>query len=623
MRKQRQVTAIATLLIFSLFSAAGRAGAGEFNQFVGLGDSTIDTGYFRYNPSGYAPLDDALPGAIAQGATGGWAGNGVMGMTILGDKFGLNTGAVNDGTGGTNYANGAGYTIVDGQPFTGSVSTTTQIQNYLTSVNGVANPRALYVISSGNNDLLHPPTSDANFLNDSASALAISAAQLQAAGARTILVPNSFLYAVYAELGGGMNPTNDPAYRQCVSYNTSRWTDLTAAGVHFIPADLDSVFRFVVQHPTSFGFTPESVLSASAQFYPGSPNDPAILDIVTPPRQQTDLFIDGHHLTTAGQTIEADYEYSLLIAPAEMSLLAESAVQTGWARMATIQGQLDPCGHDRGPLGRRIWASAGAYSLSVHNAPGFTTDTGAPVGGSFGLDFQTAGDWIFGAALTSGSQSPQFSTGGHFRQVDEAPSLYAAYVGQPWWGNVVLSYDFLQIHTTRLVPLGIYTDQNDGSTHGQSLAVALRGGRDFRSGWLTGGPVAGLIVQHADVDSFAESGLTGVTALAFGGQTRESLVTQLGWRVWADAGALRPFAEMNWNHECASKYRTIATALTTVEAPSYSMDAVPAVSDWATASLGAYYELTPRVMLRGAASAMFINPQMTTVGGDASLSVGF
>jgi hypothetical protein len=29
------------------------------------------------------------------------------------------------------------------------------------------------------------------------------------------------------------------------------------------------------------------------------------------------------------------------------------------------------------------------------------------------------------------------------------------------------------------------------------------------------------------------------------------------------------------------------------------------------------------VMLCGAASAMFINPQMTTVGGDVSLSVGF
>jgi len=69
---------------------------------------------------------------------------------------------------------------------------------------------------------------------------------------------------------------------------------------------------------------------------------------------------------------------------------------------------------------------------------------------------------------------------------------------------------------------------------------------------------------------------------------------------------------MNWNHECAGKDRTITTSLTSVGAPSYTMDAVPVVSDWATASLGAFYELSPRVMLRGAASAMFIDPQMTT-----------
>jgi outer membrane lipase/esterase len=306
-----------------------------------------------------------------------------------------------------------------------------------------------------------------------------------------------------------------------------------------------------------------------------------------------------------------------------MSLLPESVVQAGWTRTATIQGQLDPCGQYRGPHGRRVWASAGAYSSAVHNAPGFTSDNGTPFGGTFGLDYQTADGWIFGAAFTCGSQSPEFSTGGHFGQVDEAPSLYAAYAGLPWWGNAVLTYDLFQIHTTRLVPLGIYTDQNDGNTDGQSLAVALRGGRDFQIGRLTTGPVAGLVVQQAHVDGFTESGLTGVTALAFGDQTRDSLVTQLGWRVCVGGGDLRPFAEMNWNHECAAKHRTMAAALTTIEAPSYSTDAVPVVSDWATSSLGAYYVLTPRVMLRGAASAMFINPQMTTVGGDMSLSVGF
>ena len=586
---------------------ADPVGAAGPNQFIGLGDSTLDTGFFRYNGTGNSSYDLLVQNAVANGAQGGWAGNGVVGATMLAGKFGLSAAAVGSPGGGTNYANGGGFTNDTG-PMGTSVSTVQQIQNYLASVNNVANPQALYEISSGNNDLLQHKV-----LATAATALATNVQQLQAAGARTILVPNSFLGAVYAGPGGVIPAANQAAYQKCVSYNALRWSDLTQAGVHFIPADLDSVFMHVVRNPYRFGFTPNSVLSDQAPFYGPSPLNNALLADnfdISQLQQQTYLFIDGHHLTTAGQTIEADYEYSLLTAPGAMSLLAESVVQAGWTRMATIQGQLDPCGQYREPHGRRVWASAGTYSLTVHNAPGFASDDGTPFGGSFGLDYQTDDGWIFGAAFTSGSQSPGFSTGGHFSEVDEALSLYAAFVGHPWWSDIVLSYDLYQIHTTRVVPLGIYTDQNDGNTAGQSFAVALRGGRDFQIGWLTTGPVAGLVVQHANVDSFTEGGLTGVTALAFDGQTRESLVTQLGWRVCVDAGSLRPFAEMKWNHECAAKNRTITAALTTIEAPSYGMDAVPVVSDWATSSLGACYELTPRMMLRGAASAMFINPQI-------------
>ena len=101
------------------------------------------------------------------------------------------------------------------------------------------------------------------------------------------------------------------------------------------------------------------------------------------------------------------------------------------------------------------------------------------------------------------------------------------------------------------------------------------------------------------------------------------MVTQLGWRVCVGFGPLRPIVEMDWNHECGPRDPTVTTSLTSVGAPSWIADGIPVVSDRATPSLGAYYEFTPRVMLRGAASAMFINPQMTTIGADVSLNVGF
>jgi outer membrane lipase/esterase len=302
-------------------------------------------------------------------------------------------------------------------------------------------------------------------------------------------------------------------------------------------------------------------------------------------------------------------------------------VQNGWAHAATIQGQLDPCGQHRGPNGRNVWASAGAYSMEVRNAPGFVSDSGTPFGGTVGIDYQTPDGLIVGAAFTSGSQAPGFSTGGHFSQVDEAPSLYAGYAGERFWGNAVVSYDLFQYDIVRTVPLGVFTDQNYATTTGQSLMFALRGGRKFSLGRFTTGPVAGLVLQQAQINSFTEIGDSGVTALSFDSQTRDSLVTQLGWRVCMDGGRLRPFAEMDWNHECAGRDRTVTATLTSFSDPSYiptySMDAVPVVSDWATSSLGAFYELNSRVMLRVAASAMYINPQMITCGGEFGLNVSF
>jgi outer membrane lipase/esterase len=193
------------------------------------------------------------------------------------------------------------------------------------------------------------------------------------------------------------------------------------------------------------------------------------------------------------------------------------------------------------------------------------------------------------------------------------------------WGNAVLTYDLLQYNVARAVPLGpLFTDQNHANVSGQSLALALRGGHDFCFGRITTGPVGGWVLQQAYVNGFTEAGMTGATALSFRGQTRNSAVSQLGWRVSADFGRLRPFLEADWNHECADKNRTVTTSLTTaIVAPSYTMDAAPMVTDWATTSLGAYYELSSRAMLRAAASAMYINPQMTTTGGEVGVNVSF
>jgi outer membrane lipase/esterase len=298
-------------------------------------------------------------------------------------------------------------------------------------------------------------------------------------------------------------------------------------------------------------------------------------------------------------------------------------VQVGLMRATTIQQQIDLSTEHRGPNGINVWTSAGASTLTVKNAPNFPNVSGPPFGGTVGADYQLPGGVIVGAALTAGGLAQRFSTGGNYSQADEAMSLYAAYRSGPVWGNVIASYGLLQDHIARQVTLGLFTDQNNADTDGHSLALALRGGSDFRFGQVTTGPVVGVVLQQVHLNGFTETGTSGVTALSFGDQTRNSFVSQLGWRGSADLGNWQPFAEAEWNHEWGGRNRTLTASLTSIAAPSYTELAAPVASDWATVLLGVSYKLTPQVILRGAVMTMFANPQVISYGGELGVNVSF
>jgi len=124
----KKIVHAAAALTFASLSTFSAASAGGFNQFIGFGDSTMDTGYFRYHTTGSTIDDQAILAAINLGATGGWAGNGVMNTTILAGQFGLSAATI--GGGGTNYANGGATTVPNNAPIMpANVTTIQQIDN--------------------------------------------------------------------------------------------------------------------------------------------------------------------------------------------------------------------------------------------------------------------------------------------------------------------------------------------------------------------------------------------------------------------------------------------------------------------------------------------------------------
>ena len=57
--------------------------------------------------------------------------------------------------------------------------------------------------------------------------------------------------------------------------------------------------------------------------------------------QNTFLYADDEHFTSAGQKIVADYIYSLVIAPSQISFLAEAPVKSRLGLVSTIQTQMN------------------------------------------------------------------------------------------------------------------------------------------------------------------------------------------------------------------------------------------------------------------------------------------
>ena len=233
-----------------------------------------------------------------------------------------------------------------------------------------------------------------------------------------------------------------------------------------------------------------------------------ISTLAAPDAEYTHLLADDIHLSTAGQIIEADYEYSLITAPTEISLLAEAPVKT---RQTMIEAMFTQIG-----------------------------------------------------------------------------------LGQPIWADIIGSAGLINDQVNRIVPIGIAQLSNTGSTS-SNLSLAAEGGYNFRSGPVTHGPLAGMLLQHIYIDGYTETdpfaAVGGFTALSYANQIRNSAVSELGYQASAQIGNWSPFAKLTWDHEFGGANRTVTASLTTIAAPSYYMPALVFGTDWMTLSAGTSFRL--------------------------------
>ena len=619
--------AVATVTAAGCCSAAGQS----FSQFVGFGDSTVDSGWYRNAaPNSTNPVYNAdFAIAVTQGGGKATTNPGLVSSEFLANYFNLTAAPANQ-PGGTNYATGdarnAQSNIGVPNSLQGAVPTVTQIGNYLAAHNGIANPTGLYLIGSGGNDisfaLANLPAADrTSYVIGAANDLVGGIVQLQVAGARFIVVPDQ---------PQSFGAANVQALRS--TYDDALWGGLAAAHVNFIPADVNSVFKAVAANPSTFGFIPGAGPACTQPA--GIPSGWAIFcaptstisTLVSPDAAQTHFFADDVHLTTAGQKIIADYEYSLIVAPSEISLLAELPVKTRATMVEAMYAEIALSQEQRKVGSFNAWISGGAAALRVDSsAPGLPGDSGTPLGVTVGLDYAVAPGWLVGGAFSAGYASQAFSLGGNFSQDEYALSAYAAFRGRSTWANFIGSAGVLDDKVNRVVPISITMQSNTGSTSGSNFSFAAEGGYDFRSGIVTHGPLAGVLLQHVDIDGYTETdsfaAIGGLTALSFAGQTRNSAVTELGYQARVELGAWTPFAKLAWNHELVSPNRLVTATLTTIGAPSYSMPALELGTDWATLSAGTSMRIGRNITGYAMVLGELGQDKETSYGGQAGINV--
>ncbi len=587
-----QRTLLASALAAGLCLPHGEASA-QFNQFFFFGDSLTDAGV-------YGARFTVNPGLV-------WAQD-------LGNAYGV---VVTPSTqGGVDFAQGgARVTLPSPLIPTGAPQRSLSVQiDELLHATPSLNPNALYTVWIGANDI---------FVNVSAAGAGqITADQLKAnittaatdtltqiarlrdAGAKYIMVFN--LPDIGQTPLGRSQPTA-PFSALSGLYNSTLQAGLAGLHVNIIPMNMLGLFNEVIANPATFGLTN---VTTPACTVPSSLNC-TTATLVAPNAGQTYAFADGVHPTPAGHQIIADYAAAIIQAPQEIGLLAEAPLQVEQANFRAIDGRMWSALNAPRPQNKFDAYAVydyGNYDRSGAFAGGDSHLNTVVAGGDMKLSDQLLAGVAFGYSEDKASYG---NSSGGFKLNEASITGYVGYGSGPWYvGGSAGAGDLDFRDIRRSFPLGQGTRTESGDTRGTHLVGRVLGGYWFNlaSNWIHG-PFARLTYQEAKVYAWSENGATS-TAMSFGHQKRESLVSSLGWQASGNLGWLRPFARVTWEKDYNNNDRSISAGLVTMPG-TFSLPAFKTDDNYVLFNVGASADL-------GARAVGFVGVSATTGKGDGN-----
>jgi outer membrane lipase/esterase len=579
------------LLCSALAAASASSHAVQFSGVYIFGDSLSDAGIYK-------PGIAALLGAQAGAALGHFTTNpGPVWSELVSQYYGYTPGPSNV-TGGNIYAQG-GQRVSDPTPASlmGPGGTqrpvSTQITEYLGR--GSIDANALYGVWIGANDVFTQL--------GALSAGAITQAQLQtnvlgAANAEIgqigrLTVGGARYVMVFAIPDIGSTPafaTNPlaPSITQLVAgYNTTLFTGLQASNMRVIPVDTFTLLNEIRANPAPYGFTNITTPACDLAVTSGTSLFCAGNTLVAPNAQNTYLFADGVHPTTAAHRIIADFAISLIDGPQQMSLLAETPLRTREGHIRTLDAGLQSAqSNATGKFSAFAAADGGNFDLnSSGSSPGIDSRNRNV---TVGITMRASEGFTVGVGVGQSTATANFGNGlGNFNTRENVLSVFGVAKSGGLYANgsvSVADINFNSIH--RNINLGPATRVATGNTDGSNASSSLGVGYDLSLGKISAGPFVSITSQNVEVNAFSEEG-AGSAGLKIGGQKRVSRVTSAGVRASMDMGSFTPFARFSYDQEHNNKDREVlATPLSVASGNTYGIPAFRGDDKWGTATIG-------------------------------------
>ena len=554
------------------------AQAADYSNAIFFGDSLSDAG-------SYAP---ALPPGTGRFTTN----PGPVWTEALGSRLGLTITPANQG--GTDHAMGGARVsqqpgVPDAPPTDNAIPVTGQVANYLTANGGASDPDALYSVWAGANDIFtiaptaaSDPAAAQAYLQTTAAELATEVARLAATGARHIIVWNvpdigASPFGASQGAAGAAGLTELSA-----GYNQLLGVSLAASGVPVIRLDSFSLLHEVQSDPARYGFADAGL--------PACGTTPSLLctaaDLVVPGADQSFVFADGVHPTTAAHALLAEYAASVLAAPALASQLAEVPVRSQVALSRRLWQTTELALSTSAPDGNGAWASIEGSEIELDGTEA------SPWGLAIGVDRRIAAHTVLGVALSFERSDPDWPDGGSFEAREIALSTYLGWRQGGLSVGAHLSLASIDYDTERLVRLGDARRILKGDPDGERAALGIQASYAIDAGSVHHGPLFSALLQEVSVKSFAERANDGSTStsMTYDKQRRSAALLSAGWQAFVRAGRWTPYGSIVLSHDADGSSHRIKAA-TSLSPQMIEFDAATTPDDYATANLGIVGEL--------------------------------